>query len=159
MFREAEHLKLVHHSHFSPSHWQCVMHFRAVLLTFHNEAVDQRGWTWYGPVLLTKYVWLKEGRKWRSSLTLSDSGWVNQRKVCSVLSPYVVGSSPRPGVNTKGETLGGAGCQLEKEEESQGFRAKLTEDMTHRKKKVMGIKADVRTSRVHKYDFPWRIEG
>lgn len=54
----------------------------------------------------------------------------------------------------KGETLGGAGCQLEKEEESQGFRAKLTEDMTHRKKKVMGIKADVRTSRVHKYDFP-----
>ena len=74
------------------------------------------------------FDWKKKGENGdQASLSVTQAlswAWVNQQKVCSVLSPYVVGSNSRPGVNMKGETLGGAGCPLEKEEESQPFQSK-----------------------------------
>lgn len=55
----------------------------------------------------------------------------------------------------KGETLGGAGCPLEKEEESQPFQSKTNRGHDTQGKKCNGNKSfNVRTSRVRKYDLP-----
>lgn len=137
------------------------MHFRAVLWPFtmrqwaRGDALGMVQCSW-----LNMFDWKKKGENGDPASHSVTQAWVNQQKVCSVLSPCVVGSSSRPRVNMKGATLGGAGCPLEKEEESLPFQSKTDRGHDTQGKKGDGNKSlHVRASRVHKYDLPWRNQS